>query len=72
MERKNNRGTESLIALFLFWLFGLLVGISLGAFNPWFAIFGIFSLVASFMVMPKKTETVITEEVKEDMEDVTK
>ena len=64
------RGVESLISVFLFWMFGLLLGISLGSHNAWFAIFGIFSFVASFMIMPKKTETIIHEEAIDDMKDV--
>lgn len=52
---KNNEG---IIAVFLFWLFGLLVGIGIGSHNAWFAIFGIFSMLASFIIMPKKPITV--------------
>lgn len=71
MEHKKNNSVESLVAVFLFWLFGLLIGLSLGSRNAWFAIFGIFSLVASFIIMPKKTETIVKEEAKDDLKDFT-
>lgn len=66
--KKNS--VEGLISVFLFWLFGLLIGVGLGAHNAWYAIFGVFSMIASFMVMPKKTETIVLEEAKDDMKGV--
>lgn len=64
---KNNEGV---IAVFLFWLFGLLVGIGIGSHNAWFAIFGIFSMVASFIIMPKKTYEEVKDEARDDVKDI--
>lgn len=65
----NNR-VEGLISVALFWFFGLLIGVSLGSHNAWFAIFGIFSLIASFMIMPKKIHEEVSSEVEDDAKEV--
>ena len=40
-----------LLAVFFFWIFGLLTGVSLGAHTPWYAVLGIIAFAVSWVLM---------------------
>ena len=49
-----------LLAVFFFWIFGLLTGVSLGAHTPWYAVLGIIAFAVSWVLMRISADAVST------------